>query len=108
MKLNITERWLLRRAFAPKSISLIDLDLWDDLAEKTKYTPEEITRFGGEIPCLPDKDFEIEITLTREQIQMLQNRVQQMDREGQIPYDPDNRTAVDLAKKILNYGIQSK
>ena len=105
IKLNVKERWLLRRVFAPRTISLVDNDLWDDIAQKTKFTPEEVERIDGMIPPSPEKNFSITIELSRDQIRMLQKQVSKINDEGTIPYDMDDDSAINLAKKILNLTV---
>ena len=107
MKLNVKERFILRRVFAPETTTLLESDLWDDIMDKVKITAKEandigMVQDGLNLAWDETKEKPLDLDLTDEQIKMLRKVVRKKDDAGAIPYNPDDKTAVELAKKILN------
>ena len=110
MKLNVKERYALRGIFIPKTASLLESDLLDELIDKVKITSSEMKKLDMKIDSNfatwdIKKDEGIEVDIPDALLSLLQKSVKEADKEGRIPYDPDDRTVRDLAKKILNYKV---
>lgn len=107
MNLSVKERFVLRRIFAPETTTLLESDLWDDIMDKVKISAKEANEIGMVQEGLnlawdESREEPLQLDLTDEQIKMLKKVVRRKDDAGTIPYNPDDKTAVELAKKILN------
>ena len=113
MKLNIKERYALRNIFAPKAVSLLEADLLDELISKIKITQDEMKKVNmqtGDNTITWDiaKDKGIDVEISQPLLNLLQAAVKAADQEKRIPYDPDDKTAINLARKILDYQREKK
>ena len=111
MQLNVKERFALRTIFKPAATSLFESDLYDEFLEKIKITSEEVKEIdmrseNGQITWDATKDNGLEVEITEALLNLLKRAVKDADERKRIPYDPDDKSLIELARKILNYKIK--
>lgn len=111
MLLNVKERFALRSVFKPQMTSLFEADLYDEFLDKIKITAEEEKKLNMRIENNmttwdADKDKGIGVEITESLLNILKRAVKSADEQKRIPYDPDDKTVIVLAKKIKDYKIK--
>lgn len=110
MKLNVKERFALRTVFSPQMTSLFENDLYDEFLDKIRISTEEAQRIDmkseeGQTTWNAKEDKGIDVDITEALLGLLVRAVKTADEQKKIPYDPDDKTIANLARKILDYKI---
>lgn len=92
LSLTLKERVLLP-GILPTSGRKIEMILANDLLKRAEFTPQEVAEFGlkdlgnGRIVWDPRKEKDLELDLTKEQVELLKKASETLDNEGRVTRD---------------------
>jgi|GEM_PF-6013999 len=100
MRLKIGERLIIER-FIPREATYAEAVASIEIRNKVRMSPEEEQAQGvqrdGRTVSWKNPDYEVDIPLTQEELDVIQKGIDRLDRESKIEVNP---MVLDLIKKV--------